>query len=103
MQDPHKKRARREAFDRGDWDAVDYRPTAEQAAEIERYNADLQRMIKAGSEAPSISTWAEVAASVDDATWDRILGDLTVSRTEVEAIRPHSGQARLAVGEETSA
>lgn len=47
------------------------------------------RAILAGRAAPPIRTWAEVAEFVDDAVWERIVGDLGPSaRAEALACRP---------------
>lgn len=47
------------------------------------------RAIAAGQAAKPITTWAEVAAYVDETTWERILGDLgPASRAEALACRP---------------
>jgi hypothetical protein len=56
---------------------------------IENNEATLDRAIAAGQAAKPITTWAEVAAFVDDAVWERILGDLAPkSRAEALACRP---------------
>jgi hypothetical protein len=56
---------------------------------IENNEAILDRAIAAGQAAKPITTWAEVAAFVDDAVWERILGDLgPKSRAEALACRP---------------
>ena len=53
-------------------------------------NADvIDRSIARGHTVKPITTWAEVAAFVDDAVWERILGDLgPKSRAEALACRP---------------
>ncbi|MER7280368.1 hypothetical protein ABT369_38625 [Dactylosporangium sp. NPDC000244] len=53
-------------------------------------NADvIDRGIARGQTVKPITTWAEVAAFVDDAVWERILGDLgPKSRAEALACRP---------------
>ena len=103
MEDPDRKRARREAFDADGYAAVGSSVERETAEIIARNKADNERALKAGGVAPPISTWAEVAATVDDATWDRILNDLTVGRTAAEAVRPASGQLSIKHEEDKAA
>jgi hypothetical protein len=103
MEDPDRKRARREAFDAGGYAAIGSSVERETADIIARNKADHERALKAGAAAPPISTWAEVAATVDDATWDRILNDLTVGRAAAEAIRPPSGQLSIKHEEDKAA
>mgnify|MGYP001607908641 CR=1 FL=1 len=49
----------------------------------------IDRAIAVGAAAKPIETWAEVAAFVDEAAWERILGDLAPrSRAEALKARP---------------
>jgi hypothetical protein len=66
----------------GDIDAVN-QWWAEHAHEL------ADRSIAAGAGAQRITTWTQVAAFVDDAVWERILGDLApASYAEAVAVRP---------------
>lgn len=77
--------ARRRAADSGQ--SV---PTPEQVAAVIAENAaQLERAIEAGERVKPISTWQEIADWVDEATWQRILDDLSPeTRAECERIRP---------------
>jgi hypothetical protein len=56
---------------------------------IEQNEDVVDRSIALGQATKPITTWAEVAAFVDDSVWERILGDLAPkSRAEALACRP---------------
>ncbi|GLZ62851.1 hypothetical protein [Micromonospora sp. NBRC 107095] len=76
--------ARRLAADRGD-----FVPTTEDNLRIAAENKAHDQQSIAAAPDPVLTTWAEVAASVDETTWQRILTDLSpATRAECERLRP---------------
>lgn len=78
-------------------------PRDAQPEEINRWWAEnsaelMDRSIAAGVDALPITTWAQVAAFVDEATWERILGDLApASLAEALAARPARSHRHLSL------
>lgn len=78
--------ARRAAFDRGDPD-LRAEATAAMDAEVERQRDQADRVIADAAKTPG-AEWEQIAATVSDEVWERILNDMPVSRPLLEAIRP---------------
>lgn len=76
--------ARRLAADRGE-----FVPTTEDNLRIAAENKAHDAQSIAAAPDPVLTDWRDVAASVDEPTWQRILADLApASRAECERIRP---------------
>lgn len=88
--------ARRTAFDRGD-PALLAEATAAMDTEVERQRDQADRVIADAAKTPG-ADWEQIAATVSDEVWERILNDMPVSRPLLEAIRPsklHPTQAEI--------
>lgn len=76
--------ARRLAADRGE-----FVPTTEDNLRIAAENKAHDAQSIAAAPDPVLTDWRDVAASVDESTWQRILTDLSpVTRAECERIHP---------------
>lgn len=62
--------------------------TADMDAEVARQRDKDDRTIAEAAKTPPITDWADIAATVSDDVWERILNDMPVSRPKLEAIRP---------------
>jgi hypothetical protein len=76
--------ARRLAADRGE-----FVPTTEDNLRIAAEDKAHDRQSIAAAPDPVLTDWRDVAASVDESTWQRILTDLApATRAECERLRP---------------
>lgn len=89
-----KRAERRRAADRGDPELyAEFQRDMDREVERQRVQAD--KLIAAARGIPPITDWAEVAATVSDEVWERILNDMPVSRRDLERIRPSRNARRL--------